>query len=332
MNRVHASLVLVGVCGTVVPMALGDEIDTIRATDAADRDLGVRRDPYEQVARSRASMFGDRATISVNVYDNATNVLSFNRSSLGNCSHVLEDVSFANGVYGPGYSGTRTLSNFRYSYGLTGGTAAWDQRHSFYRPSDVNFAGFSGDGTGMVDPNATPYYVLTITGFDTNICPGFRTISGLTAFPSAVTVPAGDQGLMVDMAYVEPGTPGTAPLTSTNLFQTNITTTRVTIFWGTNSNAFLNPVPPNTATTGAQTFATLAAAGSPATPGYTHPQYGRDSNFSATFLGQSLVNSALGAAFPTATSGGTCPTLGRRGMCSSCRVRSRLRRRWRPRA
>ncbi|HEX8875639.1 MAG TPA: hypothetical protein VF777_02760 [Phycisphaerales bacterium] len=292
-----SALVLIGVCGTVAPAAWADEID-VRANSAADQDLATRRDPYEMVARARSSAFGDRATISVNVFDNATNVLSFNRTSLGNCSHILEDISFGTGVYGPSYTGTRTLSNLRYSYGLTGGTAAWDIRLSFYRPNQVNFAGFSGDGSGMVDPSASPYYTLTITGFDTNICPGFRTISGLTAFPNPVTLPAGDTELMLDMAYVEPGTPGTAPLTSTNLFQTNLTTTRVTVFYGTNTNAFLNPVPPNTATTGAQSFATLASAGSPASPGYSHPQYGRDSSFDATFLGQSLVNSALGPAFP----------------------------------
>lgn len=290
-------MVLIGVCGAAAPAVLADETDR-RITDRADRDLGERRDPYRQVERARRSLFGDRATISVNVYDNATNVLSFNRSSLGNCSHILEDISFGTGVYGPAFTGTRTLSNLRYSYGVQGGTAAWDIRLSFYRPTQGNFAGFSGDGTGMMDPTATPYYTLTITGFDTNICPGFRTISGLAAFPTPVTVPAGDTELLLDMAYVEPGTPGTAPLTSTNLFQTNISTTRVTIFFGTNSNAFLNPVPPNTATTGAQTFSALAAGGNPASPGATHPQYGRDSSFDATFLGQSLVHSALGPAFP----------------------------------
>ncbi|MFN9977694.1 MAG: hypothetical protein ACK58T_48085, partial [Phycisphaerae bacterium] len=80
-----------------------------------------------------------------------------------------------------------------------------------------------------------------------------------------------------------------------NLFQTNITTTRTYFFVGTNTNAAFTPAAP----TGALSEATLATAQgglSPASPGYTHPQYGRDRNFSATFLGQSLVNSAAGTA------------------------------------
>jgi hypothetical protein len=289
---------LVGACGAVASVAMADEIDS-SINKYARKDLGDSSYRGIPGRGAQKSTFGDRASINVIVYDTLTNNFAFQGFALGVCSHLVEDVSFAGGPYGPAYTGTRTLTQFAYSYGLTGGTASWDHRWSMYRPSDFSFAGFSGDGSGMVDPNATPYYVLTITGFDTNICPGFATTSGNTVFPTPVTIPTGDSGLILDQAFVEPGTPSTAPLTSTNLFQTNITSTRVYFFTGTNTNA--NNIDTNLGTpaidppVGPQTEAFLAAAGNAASPGYTHLQYGRDSNFSATYLGQSLVNSAFGA-------------------------------------
>ena len=288
-------LMLVGACGAAASVATADEID-FRPSKPNLKQLGDHKD--SELFRKRAAQsgtFGDRAVIDVVVYDATTAAFVFTNAlaAFGQCSHILEDISFAGGTYGPAYTGTRNLSFISYSYALTGGTAEWDQRLSFYRPSDVNFAGFSGDGSGMVDPNATPYYTLSVTGFDTNICPGFITKTVFVALPTTVEVPAGDSGLVLGVAYVEPGTPGTAPLTSTNLFQTNITTTRTYHVFGSNTNAFLNPANPGTPFAGSQTFEALSAAGNPAAPGYSHPQYGRDSNFSATFLGQSLVNAAF---------------------------------------
>jgi hypothetical protein len=290
-------LMLVGACGAATSVAMADEVD-FRSSKPNFKQAGDHKDSdLFRAGAGQAGTFGDRATIDVIVYDSTTNAFVFGASvfSLGVCSHILEDISFAGGTYGPSFTGARNLSFFSYSYGLTGGTANWDHRLSFYRPTDVNFAGFSGDNTGMVDPSATPYYTLTITGFDTNICPGFVTKTAYLALPSVVTVPSGDSGLVLDVAYVEPGTPGTAPLTSTNLFQTNITTTRVYHSLGTNTNAFLNTPSPGTTLTGPQTAAFLSGSGNPSSPGYSHPQYGRDSNFDTSFLGQSLVHSAFGA-------------------------------------
>ncbi|MBY0112349.1 MAG: hypothetical protein K2Y21_05975 [Phycisphaerales bacterium] len=294
MDRKKLALVLMGAAGATFSVAQASDVDTTVSMGA--RKVLIDRKDEAHRLNSQQGTFGDRATINVVVYNNSSNSFLYFGATLGVCSHILDDISFAGGPYGPSFAGPRTLTGMEYSYGLTGGTASWDQRFSFYRPSDVNFAGFSGDGSGMINPSATPYYTLTITGFDTNICPGFVTRSGFFLLPSAVNVPTGDSALVLQTAFVEPGTPGTAPLTSTNLFQTNLTTSRVVFFFGTNSNAAFSAAPSGPQT---EAFLTTAqAGGNPASPGYTHPQYGRDRNFSATFTGQSLVNSAAGAPFP----------------------------------
>jgi hypothetical protein len=302
MDRMKLALVLMGAAGATFSVAQASDVDNVVSMGA--RKVLIDRKDEAHRLNSQQGTFGDRATINVIVYNGSSNSFSFTGFSLGVCSHILEDISFAGGQYGPSFAGTRTITGMEYSYGLTGGTAAWDMRFSFYRPSEFNFAGFSGDGSGMIDPAATPYYTLTVTGFDTNICPGFTTRTGFFLLPGSVAVPAGDSALGLEVAFVEPGTPGTAPLTSTNLFQTNLTTTRTYFFYGTNTNATqdIDPVTAgNQAPSGPLTEAALVTAQgglSPASPGYTHQQYGRDRNFSATFLGQSLVNSAAGAAFP----------------------------------
>ncbi len=294
MDRKKLALVLMGAAGATFSVAVADEIDS-SVSMGARKVLVDRKDEAHRL-NAQQGTFGDRATINVIVYNGSSNSFAFTGFSLGVCSHILEDVSFAGGPYGPSFAGTRQITGMEYSYGLTGGTAAWDMRFSVYRPTDVNFAGFSGDGSGMVDPSATPYYTLTVTGFDTNICPGFTTRTGFFLLPGdGFTMPTGDSALALDVAFMEPGIDGTVPISSTNLFQTNITTTRTYFFVGTNSNAAFTPAAP----AGAQTEAFLAAAQgglSPAAPGYTHPQYGRDRNFSATFLGQSLVQSGAGTA------------------------------------
>ena len=292
MDRKKLALVLMGAAGATFSVAVADEIDS-SVSMGARKVLVDRKDEAHRL-NTQQGTFGDRATINVIVYNGSSNSFSFTGFSLGTCSHILEDVSFAGGPYGPSFTGTRQITGMEYSYGLTGGTASWDMRFSVYRPSDVNFAGFSGDNTGMVNPAATPYYTLTVTGFDTNICPGFTTRTGFFLLPSGgFTMPTGDSGLALDVAFMEPGIDGTVPISSTNLFQTNITTTRTYFFVGTNTNAAFTPSAPS----GSLSFATLQTAqgsGNPAAPGYTHPQYGRDSNFNASFLGQSLVNSAFG--------------------------------------
>ncbi|MBY0112352.1 MAG: hypothetical protein K2Y21_05990 [Phycisphaerales bacterium] len=249
--------------------------------------LGTRTelDPERSQLASRYApgVFEDRDTLTVVVYDCITNAFNYPGATLARCSHIAEDIAFTNGPFGPEFTGARVITGLNYAWGLQGGPAKWDVRFSFYRAADFNFAGFSGLGTGMLNTAALPLYTLTITGFDTNIFPGFVTRSGFFALPTSFTLPFGDTGVIVDAAFLEPGTSPTAPVTGSNLLQINKTDTRVVWFFGTNTGLQLG------ALTGPKTFAELAPIGNAASPGSTHPQYARDVDFSGTFGGQSLV-------------------------------------------
>ncbi|MFN9975244.1 MAG: hypothetical protein ACK58T_35675, partial [Phycisphaerae bacterium] len=217
-------------------------------------------------SRFGGDVFEDRDTLTVVVYDCITNTFNYPGATLARCSHIAEDIAFSNGPFGPEFTGARVVSGLNYAWGLQGSTAKWDVRFSFYRPVDFNFAGFAAPGGSMLNAGAAPLYTLTITGFDTNIFPGFVTRSGYFSLPTSFTLPFGDNGVIVDAAFVEPGTPGTAPLTSSNLLQANKTDTRVVWFFGTNTGLQLG------ALTTPQTFEQLAPIGNAATPGTTHPQ------------------------------------------------------------
>ncbi len=285
MDRKNLGVLLAAAAGAVCTVAMADNVDQAIGRLSPKKMMIDNKDSF---LRQSNATFGDRA-LNIIIFDSASGAFVHNGFSLGNCSHILEDINLNPGPYGTSYVGTRTITGMEYTYGLTGSSAAWDMRFSLYRPSDVDTAGFGTAGASMVNPNATPYYTLTVTGFDTNICPGFVTRSGFFLLPSSVEMPAGDSKLWLDAAFVEPGTPGTAPLTSTNLFQTNIATTRTYWFFGNNTGTLLG------ATFGAGTNFTVAqleSAGNPASPGKSNPAYGRDINFSGTFSGQSSASTA----------------------------------------
>lgn len=132
-------------------------------------------------------------------------------------THLLDDANFEIGPYGPGFSGTRELTGLGFGYGVTGGVASVDFRISLYRPSDVNWSGFAVSGSPLINPLGAPYYILTVSGVDTNVCPGLTTAGPFAMFPNPVTVPTGDSGVVVDLAAVKAGTPSSAPLNSETL-------------------------------------------------------------------------------------------------------------------
>lgn len=285
MDRKKFALMLLGAAGAACTVAMADETDRVLDRSSPKKVLVDSKDSF---LRQSTGTFGDRA-INIIVYDGSSTSFVHNAFSIGTCSHILEDINLNPGPYGTSHVGTRTITGMEYSYGLTGSAAAWDMRFSFYSPSQVDWAGFGAPGASMINPSATPYYTLTVTGFDTNICPGFTTRTGFFLLPSSVDMPAGESKLWLDAAFVEPGTPGTAALTSTNLFQQNIATTRTYFFFGNNTGSLLG------ATFVAGTSYTptqLDAAGSSASPGDGTPTYGRDINFSGTFVGQSWASTA----------------------------------------
>ncbi|MBL8876097.1 MAG: hypothetical protein JNM86_09915 [Phycisphaerae bacterium] len=285
MDRKKFALMLLGAAGAACTVAIADETDRVLDRSSPKKVLVDSKDSF---LRQSTGTFGDRA-INIIIYDGSSTSFTHNAFSIGTCSHILEDINLTPGPYGASYAGVRTITGMEYSYGLTGSAAAWDMRFSFYSPSQADWAGFGTPGASMIDPNATPYYTLTVTGFDTNICPGFTTRTGFFLLPSSVEMPAGESRLWLDAAFVEPGTPGTAPLTSTNLFQQNIAVTRTYFFFGNNTGSLLGATfVAGTSYTPAQ----LEAAGSSASPGDGTPTYGRDINFSGTFTGQSWASTA----------------------------------------
>lgn len=285
MDRKKFALMLLGAAGAACTVAIADETDRVIDRHSPKKVLIDRQDSF---LGSPSGTFGDRA-INIIIFDGSSSSFIRNGFSIGTCSHVLEDIDLTPGPYGTSYAGTRTITGMEYSYGLTGSAAAWDMRFAFYSPSDADWAGFGAPGASIINPDATAYYTLTVTGFDTNICPGFTTRTGFFLLPESVEMPAGESKLWLQAAFLEPGTPGTAPITSTNLFQTNIATTRTYFFYGNNTGALLGATflagTPYTPTQ-------LEAAGSSASPGDGTPTYGRDINFSGTFTGQSQAFTA----------------------------------------
>ncbi|MBX3381153.1 MAG: hypothetical protein KF805_13750 [Phycisphaeraceae bacterium] len=282
MNRKMRLCGMAACAGSVFAVACADELSTLSSPTVPFKTLNDAP-PWRDHAAA-GSPFGDRS-INVIVYDNVSSIFTSNNLSIGQCSHLLEDISFNPGPYGNSFSGTRTLTGMDCVYGVTGSAANFDLRFSFYRPSDVAFTGFSGPGTSMIAPGAIPYYVFTVSNLGPS-CPGFTTRFGYIPFSSPFEVPTGDTGLMLDAAILEPGTPGTAPLTSTNLFQLNKTSTRVYFVFGSASGA----VGPSF--TGPQTAESLMPASNPARVGYTSALYGRDVNFDAVFTGSATASTS----------------------------------------
>jgi hypothetical protein len=270
--------VTLAIAGTASAVAVADELSMGDLYPARYETLNDAV-PWRHRGTTQTP-FGDRAMHAI-VYDN-TLAGVFNPVTIGLCSHVLEDISFNPGPYGTDFTGTRTITGLSYALSVSGSSALFDLRFSFYRQSDAVFTGFTGVGTSMINPNATPYYTVTIQQSDL-VCPGFTTQFGYMMLPSAAIVPADETGLWLDAAIVEPGTPGSAPLTSTNLFQANKVATRVAFQLGSRSGA-MGP-----SFVGPQTPAALAAASNPALIGYTSVMYGRDINFDATFTGQATA-------------------------------------------
>jgi len=286
MDRKKFALLLLGAAGAACTVAIADETDRTIDRQSPKKVLIDTKDSF---LRQPSDTFGDRA-INIIIFDGSSTSFTHNGFSLGSCSHIVEDINLTPGPYGSSYVGTRTITGMEYSYGLTGSAAAWDMRFSFYSQADGDWAGFGAPGASVINPSATAYYTLTITGFDTTICPGFTTRSGFFLLPDSVEMPSGESSLWLDAAFVEPGTPGTAPLTSTNLLQANLPpNTRTYFFFGNNTGALLGAT--FVAAT-PYTPAQLQAAGSSASPGKGTPTYGRDINFDGIVSGQSQASTA----------------------------------------
>jgi len=192
------------------------------------------------------------------VYDNLTNTFGNGSSThLGTSEMIIEDIMFAPGPWAS--STGRLITEITWgSAVLTTPTAGEDYLLIFWDRDDVNFQGWTGAGTNMINPAATPLAVVQVDM--TGNAAGFywQFTLGLGGLPGGgVSVPDGDGGIALQVAWV---TDGFTPTTFQDL-----------------SAGMLNGCA--SATTRSNVFASNSGApqgGNPATVGSTIPSYGRD--------------------------------------------------------
>jgi len=143
----------------------------------------------------------------VAVYDNVTNVFGNGTGGnfLGTCEQTMDDCGFANGPWN-GVTG-RLITEITWGVAvITGATSTEQNAIVFWKRSDVNFQGWSGSGTNMVNPAATPLAVFTANLGANN--PGFiyQFTSSLAGLPGGgVAVPDSETGVVVQVGWVTGG-------------------------------------------------------------------------------------------------------------------------------
>jgi len=189
---------------------------------------------------------------------------------LGTNSQILEDISFQNGPWAT--ATTKLMTEITYGLGVitTPTTAADAVYFVFWPKSAVNFQGFGGANTNMINPAATPIAVLDINAAGLGSGSYWQVTTSLAGFAGGgITIPAADDGFFLQVVWVtlaDPtGTVRYAPTTSWSVIDTNATggiaagcasTTDRALVFGSQSGA--------------------ALPGNPASPGFTSVSYGRD--------------------------------------------------------
>jgi hypothetical protein len=140
-------------------------------------------------------------------YDNVSNVMANGTGGnfLGNCENVIEDCRFSPGPWAGARNRLITETTFGIAV-LTTATTDEQVLLIFWRLSDLNFEGWAGAGTGMLNPAATPLAVARVQ--IPPLAPNFiylRTaeLQGLAG--GGVAIPDGDQGVAVQIAWVAHG-------------------------------------------------------------------------------------------------------------------------------
>ncbi|MBI1191223.1 MAG: hypothetical protein GC200_11155 [Tepidisphaera sp.] len=192
------------------------------------------------------------------VYDNLSNALANGTGNLalGNCNQALEDVSFTNSPWALPYSGPRVISGCTFALfalGTTPNPSTDREFLVFWDPADVDYHGFSGPGTNMIRPGATPLgaYIFAISGIGTPA--GQIHVTGLN-----VTLPSAANSVFVQVGWLSPAA-------------------GVPADWS-NLSGLLDESCPNINNRGL-VFASNSLAspgGNPATIGTTLPDFGRD--------------------------------------------------------
>jgi hypothetical protein len=200
------------------------------------------------------------------VYDCLSNVFSNgSHASLGVCSEILEDVSFAPGPWGqPSGSGPAHLIT-EVSYGIAFSTTPTSTEQIlliFWDRDDVRFEGQEGALSSMVRLTAEPLGVVRI---DLGVLVPFawHLTADLSGMPGGgIAVPPDDNGIALQVAWVYGGCqPTRYQDMSQCVYEGCSSTTNRRLSFGSNT---LQP-----------------AGGNPASIGSTIPSYGRDIGNSA---------------------------------------------------
>jgi hypothetical protein len=253
-TRICAAFVSTAIAGLATPV-LAQSDDTITGIPV-------------HVLDASAGTYHNRALgVPFDLWTNANASGLFRFLGQANGKHVLEDINFAPGPWGS--QATRVIDAIDFSvWGNTGDP--FRIRITLYNPADVNFAGFTGDGTSMINAAAVPLRTMEFppaNGTYSYVGEGFVIINnplpgGPLAIPAALT------GLVAEMQIIDiNGAP--------------MTTGDGALFFSNNSTrGELTGLPENYV--------------NPAAPGGSTPSYGRDTDNNGIFTGAAASSGTAG--------------------------------------
>jgi hypothetical protein len=223
------------------------------------------------------------------VYDNFSTIGSSGLYLFlsGTGKKIISHIKFTDGPWAT--QAGRTITAIDYAAGNPAGAPAGTvmEQFAFYADGDVNFDGFSGPGTDMIRPGATPIG-NPASGYH------FRSASHTYAanngslwanntLTTPVVVPDGATGIWVVATIIDPAT-GQQPAS---------TAATGTFILGCNTGATTPDGSDSTNTPNNNTFA------DPTSPGDTDLSYGRDVSNDGTILGTPFVGTPNAAASPS---------------------------------
>lgn len=238
--------------------------------------------PGMDAAIPTGGTFSNRAIGSV--YDNTTGVFASGHpvfglgAALGN-KRIADDIGFAGGPWQSVSTG-RVIADVSPAFTSNGITGTVDVRFTFLNPADFNYAGFTGPGTSMFNPDTNALVVddFVITGFP--LTAGQVTSFFPIAIPGGGTiVPDGVTGLVLIMTI------GTFDA-GTNTFTAQTNGAAVGSF------AFANSVFNPPAVTGQTTTPTPAQCVDGVAVGSSACDYGRDSDYNLDLIGTATAVAA----------------------------------------
>src|SRR5262245_59896598 len=198
MNR-SLVLALAAGCAIATPALAQQQGDVLQSLPFGGE---IRRDPIGYPSNGG---YGSRVVDTV--YDCLTATFGNGSAThLGTCSQALEDISFAPGPWGTAGPG-HLITEITYGVGvITTPTTTEDILIIFWDKDDVNFQGFGGVGTSMINGAAVPLAVLRVDAAGLGAGFYWQITNSLAGLPGGgVAVPATDNGVAVQVAWVNDG-------------------------------------------------------------------------------------------------------------------------------